>query len=124
MSFWPVFIIVYYPVPLKHKQNLFIIVSNYTHKEQKKNLPRAQTTRLASFGPVIIVVAFHLPLRTVIISVVAINIIYYKKTRIFLKNLLTNGPNDARRIVWARYRHSHVVCASYHRRSPSIQLEY
>ena len=34
--FGPVLVIVYYPIPLKHKQSLFIIVSSYIHKGQKK----------------------------------------------------------------------------------------
>ena len=32
---------------------------------QKKNVPVAQTTRLASFGPVLVAATFHLHLRRV-----------------------------------------------------------
>ena len=71
-SFWPVLVIANYPIPLKHKQS---IISCYIPEGKKKNLPRAQTTQDASFGPVIVAAAFHWPLRAIIVPVVDINII-------------------------------------------------
>jgi hypothetical protein len=34
-------------------------------EDKEKNVPMAQTTCLASFGPIFVVAAFHLPLRRV-----------------------------------------------------------
>ena len=65
----------------------------------------AQTTRLASFGPVLVISARPSPLRREFCS---LEYIYIYKTFISMKNYArikkrrTNGPNDARRVVWAR----------------------
>ena len=72
----------------------------YTQRPKKKK---------KYLGPVIVTVAFHWPLRTTIIFVVAFNI---SKNRIKLIKILTNGPNEARRFIRARF----------HRRKPPCTL--
>jgi hypothetical protein len=67
------------------KYNLYsfnkTLISNINTKK-RKNLPRAQTTRPASSGPVIVVAAFHDPYRTLKASIVPINVSFtIKKPR-------------------------------------------
>ena len=66
----------------------------------------AQTTSDALFGPVFIVPAqsiMYLVIRTYIYNKTFVSI--KKKRRKMKKKKLTYGPNDARRVVWARFRH-------------------
>ena len=64
----------------------------------------AQTTHDASYGPVFVVAILPKPQRRIFRRFRAIYTIKHKfsinKTR--KKNLL-NGPNDAERVVWARF---------------------
>ena len=67
----------------------------------------AQTTRLASFGPVLVIVAFLLIASRVFRRVQPINtkkcyLIYINHEK--KKGDLLNGPNDASGVVWARFR--------------------
>ena len=69
----------------------------------KKKSPMAQTTCLASFGPVFVVSAqsiTNLVIRTYIHSRTFVSI---KKKQRKMKKKLTYGPNDVRRVVWARF---------------------
>ena len=71
----------------------------------------AQTTRLASFGPVLIVsivlVAYFVYYKCIYYKILVS--IFNKKTKEILKKL-TYGPNDASGIVWARSRHLRPPC--------------
>ena len=68
----------------------------------------AQTTCLASFGPVFINVTFYLPSYRVFGSLQLVYTVKYYLVTKKLKekrNTLTNGPNDASGVVWARFRY-------------------
>ena len=69
-----------------------------------KNSLMAQTTRLASFGPVFVVPArsiMYLIIRTYIYNRTFVSI---KKKRRKINEKLIYGPNDASDVVWARFR--------------------
>ena len=61
----------------------------------------AQTTRFASFGPILLVAAFPEPLRTFNVSIVTVILFSIKKKHEKKQNS-PNGPNDATHVVWAR----------------------
>jgi hypothetical protein len=68
-------------------------------------------TRLASFGPVFVAAAFPKSPRLSETSIVPIYVIVSMLNHEMKKRRLTTGPNDARRVVWARFR-SHLTPAS------------
>ena len=65
----------------------------------------AQTTRLASFGPVFVVAILPKPQRRVFCRFRAIYTIKHKFSinEARKKKNLLNGPNDAEHVVWARF---------------------
>ena len=60
-------------------------------------------TRIASFGPIFVVSALHLPPRYVLCKIQPIHIIRHWKKANNIKKRLTCGPNDAKHVVWARF---------------------
>ena len=62
----------------------------------------AQTTRFASFGPVLLVVASSVSIRSTVAPRVLVDKNELKKKHDKKKKTRTNGPNDANRVVWAR----------------------
>ena len=62
----------------------------------------AQTTRNASFGPVLLVVASSVSIRSTVAPRVLVDKNELEKKHNKKKKIRTNGPNDANRIVWAR----------------------
>ena len=71
----------------------------------------AQTTRPASFGPVFVIITFHLPSCSVFGSLQHIDTVKNKLvTRKHERNkkTLTNGPNDVTGVVWARFCRHHL----------------
>src|SRR5882762_2049456 len=65
----------------------------------------AQTTRPASFGPVFVVADFHTFLCRVRCKINLYIFVSNKQNIEKKKKHLLNGPNDARRVVWASHRH-------------------
>ena len=66
-------------------------------KSLKKNLPRAQTTRPASFGPVFVVPITYFNIRIYIFNKTLVSNQKYDEK-------IKKYPSDARRVVWARFR--------------------
>jgi hypothetical protein len=76
-----------------------MFVSTNEKAKKKKNLLMTQTTPDASFGPVLVVSAFLLR-----ISLITIYKMFVSKEKSEeKKEKPTNDPNDARRVVWARF---------------------
>ena len=83
-------------------------------RKKKIYSPRAQTTRLASFGPV-----FAVPVQSIMYLVIRTYI--YNRTFVSIKKKtkknekkITYGPNDVSGIVWARFR---CPCPIHHESS-------
>ena len=71
----------------------------------------AQTTRFASFGPILVITTHSNPIRRLEQSIKCIRTC--NKYNILVKTLkkkkkrLTYGPNDMFCVVWARFGHRH-----------------
>ena len=72
----------------------------------KKKVPTAQTTQNASFGLDLAAATHPNPRHAVKTQIEPENISQYKKTA-KKKETCTDGPNDTKRVVWARSRHHH-----------------
>ena len=80
----------------------------------KKNSPMAQTMRLTLFGPIFIGLAqfiMYLLIRTYRCNKILVNIRKNKGKR---KKILTQGPNNARHVVWACFHGSCPTLLAFH----------
>ena len=70
----------------------------------------AQTTHLALFGPILVIVGLPVAYFVYYIVYTMKYKLVLEKTRNKKNKKLTYGPNDARCIVWARSLHLHPPC--------------
>ena len=101
-SFGPVLFVV---APHRYICSLIYHQSVNRYKKTQKNSLMAQTTRFTSFGPVLLIVAPRKCIRSFRISSIPVRWLVDIINTNNHKKKLTNGPNDAKRIIWARYPH-------------------